>query len=68
MVVVHTCSPSIQEAEAGSLSGLHSEFKSKLNYIVRPCLKATKTVDRKLVCEVEVYIKPKYPECWKVAK
>lgn len=38
-VVVHTCNPSTREAEAGlqvkGLSGLQSEFKEYLDYIMR---------------------------------
>lgn len=43
-VLVHTCHPNTWAAEAGSTlqvqgpSGLSSEFKASLNYIVRPYL------------------------------
>jgi hypothetical protein len=43
VLVVHACNPRTQEVEAGGY-----EFKARLDYIVRSCLKK-KSVDDKII-------------------
>jgi hypothetical protein len=57
-MVVYTCNPCIREGEAGPLwiwgqPGLHNEFKVRLDYGVRPCLKNN---NKKILDLLQIFI------------